>query len=155
MSRASSQADLRRVLEPVVTDRGLDLEDVVVTPAGRRRLLRVVVDGDGGVPLDTVAEISTAVSAALDDTDVMGGAPYVLEVSTPGVDRPLSDPRHWRRAVDRLVEASIDDGATVTGRVVEVGDDGVSLDVAGTRRSFGWRELGVGRVQVEFKNRRE
>ena len=67
-----------------------------ITPAGKRRLLRVVVDRDGGLGLDTVAAVSTAVSAVLDERDPMGGSPYVLEVSSPGVDRPLTEPRHWR-----------------------------------------------------------
>ena len=97
---------------PVVAERGLDLEDVQVTPAGKRRLLRVVVDQDGGVGLDSVATVSTAVAAALDDSDVMGGSPYVLEVTSPGVDRPLTQPRHWRRARSRLVEATVaEDGS--------------------------------------------
>ena len=91
---------------PWSTAQGLDLEDVVVTPAGKRRLLRVVVDQDGGVDLDTVAGVSTAVSATLDESDAMGGAPYVLEVTSPGVDRPLTAPRHWRRNRDRLVKVA-------------------------------------------------
>ena len=103
MAKASDRDSLMRLLDPVVTTQGLDLEDVVVTPAGRRRLLRVVVDRDGGLSLDAVAAVSTAVSAALDDSDAMGGAPYVLEVTSPGIDRPLTEPRHWRRNLTRLV----------------------------------------------------
>src|SRR5439155_892857 len=71
--------------------------------ARRRRLLRVVVDADGGVDLDNIALVSREASARLDDTGAMGEAPYTLEVSSPGVDRPLTQPRHWRRAVGRLV----------------------------------------------------
>ncbi len=150
MGASSNRDDLLRLLAPVVAERGLDLEDVQVTPAGKRRLLRVVVDQDGGVALDSVATISTAVAAALDDSDVMGGSPYVLEVTSPGVDRPLTQPRHWRRARTRLVEATVTEGGTVTGRVVEVGEDGVLLDVAGERRLIPWPQLTTGRVQVEF-----
>ena len=150
MSATSNRDDLLRLLAPLVAERGLDLEDVQVTPAGKRRLLRVIVDQDGGVPLDSVATVSTAVAAALDDSDVMGGSPYVLEVTSPGVDRPLTEPRHWRRARSRLVEATLTDANTVTGRVLEAGDDGVLLDVAGEQRLLGWPELARGRVQVEF-----
>jgi ribosome maturation factor RimP len=150
MGASSNRDDLLRLLTPVVAERGLDLEDVQVTPAGKRRLLRVVVDQDGGVALDSVATISTAVAAALDDSDVMGGSPYVLEVTSPGVDRPLTQPRHWRRARTRLVEATVTEGGTVTGRVVEVGEDGVLLDVAGEGRLIPWPQLTTGRVQVEF-----
>lgn len=150
MGRAPSRDVLIRLLAPVVADLGLDLEDVQVTPAGKRRMLRVVVDQDGGVDLDEVATLSTAVSAALDESDAMGGTPYVLEVTSPGVDRPLTEPRHWRRARSRLVEATLADSGTVTGRVQEAGDDGVVLLVAGKDRALRWDELARGRVQVEF-----
>ena len=85
MSTAAA-AQLRSVLDPIVTAAGLDLEDVVVRPAGSRRLVQVVVDKDGGIQLDDVAQISRACSEALDSTDVVKGA-YVLEVTSPGVDQ--------------------------------------------------------------------
>ena len=150
MGAASNREDLLRLLTPVVAERGLDLEDVQVTPAGKRRLLRVVVDQDGGVGLDSVATVSTAVAAALDESDVMGGSPYVLEVTSPGVDRPLTAPRHWRRARTRLVEATLAEEGTVTGRVVDAADDGVLLDVDGEQRLIPWPQLATGRVQIEF-----
>jgi ribosome maturation factor RimP len=150
MSGSANREALLRLLAPVVADAGLDLEDVVVTPAGRRRLVRVVVDRDGGVQLDDVATVSQAVSAALDEADPMGGAPYTLEVTSPGVDRPLTEHRHWRRATGRLVRAGLADGTTMTGRVEAVDDHGVVLDVDGVTRELAWAELGAGRVQVEF-----
>jgi len=153
MARASDRDSLLHLLEPVVAAHGFDLEDVVVTPAGKRRMLRVVVDQDGGVDLDDVAAVSTAVSSALDERDAMGGTPYVLEVTSPGVERPLTQPRHWRRAVDRLVAVGIAGVGDRTGRVVAVDDDGVDLDVAGTPVRVPWADLGRGRVQVEFKPR--
>jgi len=149
-ARGSDREPLLRLLEPVVADRGLDLEDVTITPAGRRRLLRVVVDRDGGVGLDTVAEVSTAVSRALDDSDAMGGQPYVLEVTSPGVDRPLTQPRHWRRATGRLVKATLTDGSTVLGRVGAADDDSAALDVDGSSRRLAYAEVATARVQVEF-----
>jgi len=155
VSATSNRDDLLRLLTPVVAERGLDLEDVQVTPAGKRRLLRVVVDQDGGVALDSVATVSSAVAAALDDSDVMGGSPYVLEVTSPGVDRPLTQQRHWRRARSRLVEATLADDATVTGRVVDARDDGVLLDIAGEQRLIPWPRLTAGRVQVEFNRPHE
>jgi ribosome maturation factor RimP len=105
------------------------------------------------VDLDAVAEVSTAVSAALDDSDVMGGLPYVLEVTSPGVDRPLTEPRHWRRAIDRLVAVGIAGVGDRTGRVTQVDDDGVVLDVDGAQLRAPWDDLGTGRVQVEFNRR--
>ena len=145
---------VHEVVEPAVTASGLVLEGVTVTPAGKRRVVRVVVDlpddALGSLDLDQVAAVSRAVNAALDADDrVLGGAPYVLEVSTPGVDRPLSERRHWSRARTRLVAVAVAD-TEVTGRVVSVDDDGVVLDVAGEQRAVAWADLGTGRVQVEF-----
>lgn len=149
-------ADARRdrlieLLTPVVADAGLDLEDLEVVPAGRRRLLRVVVDRDGGVSLDDVAEVSQGVSAALDSSEEMGSGAYVLEVTSPGVDRPLTLPRHWRRAAGRLVTVPTGDGERLTGRVVGAADDSVVLDVDGAERRLEFAAIGEGRVQVEFR----
>jgi ribosome maturation factor RimP len=153
MSRTSDRDNLVRTLEPAVTAHGFDLEDVVVTPAGKRRLLRVIVDRDGGVDLDDIAQISTSVAATLDDGDVMGAAPYVLEVTSPGVDRPLTEPRHWRRARGRLVKVGIAGTGERTGRVTQVDDDGVVLDVDGAETRAAWADLGDGRMQVEFNRK--
>jgi ribosome maturation factor RimP len=149
-ARGSDREALLALLEPVVASYHLDLEDVTVTPAGKRRLLRVTVDRDGGVELDTVADVSTAVAQALDESDAMGALPYVLEVSSPGVDRPLTQPRHWRRARGRLVAVTLRDGGTIEGRVVDASDAGVTLDVSGSSRHLGYHEVAAGRVQVEF-----
>jgi ribosome maturation factor RimP len=138
------------VIRPVVAAAGMDLESVRVTAAGRRRLLRVVVDSDRGVSLDDAAAVSRELSAALDAVAVMGDFPYTLEVSSPGVDRPLTDRRHWRRAVGRLVQVTVTDSGAVTGRIVSADADGVILDVEGTRRRFRYAALGAGAVQVEF-----
>ena len=148
---------LVQLLSPVVDGAGLDLEDVSVSPAGRRSVVRVVVDRDGGVPLDDVAEVSRVVSEALDELDTaepgLLGTSYVLEVSSPGVDRPLTAPRHWRRNAGRRVRATLREGGQVTGRVLRADDaeDGdVVLDVDGTERAIPYAELTKGMVQVEF-----
>lgn len=154
-STAQSRERLLALLGPVVCAAGYDLEDVSVTAAGRRSLVRVSVDADGGIDLDAVAEVSRVVSAAIDDTDAEapGGAefagPYVLEVSSPGIDRPLTEQRHWRRATGRLVRVQVGE-QTITGRVVDTSGSGVTLDVAGGQREVRWDELGRGSVQVEF-----
>ncbi|WP_149257706.1 ribosome maturation factor RimP [Actinomadura sp. K4S16] len=168
--RDAAAAALTRLLAPAVTEAGYDLEEVDVRPAGRRRLVRVVVDADGGISLDDIARLSETTSELLDGSDVMGSSPYVLEVTSPGVDRPLTEPRHWRRAVGRLVVAPLTEGGQIEGRVVAADDEAVEIDVvrkrrgkgAGAgggksagpetvRRRFGLGELGRGRVQVEFK----
>ena len=140
------------VATPVVHALGMDLEAVKVTSAGRRRLLRIVVDSDRGVSLDDAALASREISAKLDASDVMGDMPYTLEVSSPGVDRPLTQPRHWQRALGRLVRVPLAESPSspVQGRVVEADAADVVLDINGTRRRFGYAALGAGKVQIEF-----
>lgn len=160
-SAAQVRQSLLDLLEPLVAGAGYDLEDVTVSAAGRRSLIRVIVDADGGIDLDAVATVSRVVSDALDadiaDAEVLARSltgSYVLEVSSPGVDRPLTEPRHWRRAVGRLVTAQVK-GATVTGRVVTVDAAGATLDVKGRTQSVDWADLGRGKVQVEFNRTAE
>ncbi|MEV0127010.1 ribosome maturation factor RimP [Dactylosporangium sp. NPDC050688] len=145
---------LRKVVEPVVVAAGYDLEDLEVSRVGRRHLLRVAVDSDNGVDLDAVAEVSRAVSAALDEAEASGdeliAGEYELEVGSRGVDRPLTEPRHWRRNRTRLVQVDVT-GKPVTGRVTAVTGTGVTLDVEGTARTIAFEDLGPGRVQVEMK----
>jgi ribosome maturation factor RimP len=169
-SPVNTAADAERVaslLEPVVGAVGMDLEAVRITSAGRRRLLRLVVDADGGVGLDDIAVVSREVSAALDGSPVMGEQAYTLEVSSPGVDRPLTERRHWRRAIGRLVVAPLivspgtddqepraerpdDEVRRVEGRITGASADGITLDVAGESRRFGYGDLGPGKVKIEF-----
>jgi ribosome maturation factor RimP len=169
-SRAPRAADrttdrLVAAVEPVVTAAGYDLEELVVRAAGTRSVLRVVVDRDEGTSLDDVADLSRAISEVLDAEEDAGRAPYVLEVTSPGVDRPLTAPRHWRRNTGRLVAVEVGPERAreqVTARLLRVEDDGVVLAVekggakkGQVRRAVGertvpWAELGAGRVQVEF-----
>jgi len=147
---AASPDRVRAVVAPVVAAAGLDLEDLTLASAGRRRVLRIAVDRDGGVSLDDVALVSQRVAEQLDASDVMGEQPYVLEVGSPGVDRPLTEPRHWRRATGRLVEVVLADGSTVVGRVLVVEVDTVVLDVPGGDRRLRLHDVARARVQVEF-----
>lgn len=132
---------------------GLDLEGIELAAAGRRRVLRVAVDRDGGVTLDDVAAATKEVSRLLDDSDVMGEQPYLLEVSSPGTDRPLTHPRHWRRNTGRLVAVTTTDGRTRTGRVVQAGEDRILLDVDGSREEVALVDVTKARVEVEFNRK--
>jgi ribosome maturation factor RimP len=142
------------LLGPVVAATGLELEDVELRSVGRRLVLRVLVDGETGVSLDQVATASHAVSEALDDAEPLGDEPYTLEVSSPGVDRPLTLPRHWRRNVGRLVAVTLVDGREVTGRVLSVDDEQVELEIdtkgRKSRRSVALADVRRALVQVEF-----
>jgi ribosome maturation factor RimP len=127
----------------------LDLETIEITPAGKRRILRVSVDKDGGVTLDDVADATREVSRVLDDSDVMGEQPYTLEVTSRGVDKPLTLPRHWRRNVGRLVKVDLG-GDTVTGRITSSDDDAARIDVDGRTREIAYADVAKALVQIEF-----
>lgn len=149
MSAAQNQA-LAAVVEPVVAAAGAYLEGATVTPAGRRRVVRVVVDEVGGLTLDRVATISRAVSDALDSSNVLGDSPYVLEVTSPGVSRPLTLARHWAGAAGRLVAVKLSDGSELTGRVVDSSELDATLDVVGQPVVVDFATVSRAVVQVEL-----
>jgi len=154
--------DLAEVLTPL----DLVLEDLTVMPAGKRRLVRVLVDRalpTGGGPsdvippldLDHVAQVTRVISDRLDQTDAMGDQPYVLEVSSPGTDRPLTLPRHFRRNVGRLVEVTAPGQQPVTGRITGADEQGFTVLVTGTKgatteQTFQYADGLRGAVQVEW-----
>ena len=131
----------------------LDVEDVELTPAGKRRILRIAVDKDGGVTLDDVADATKEISRLLDESDVMGEHPYTLEVTSRGVDRPLTRPRHWRRNADRLVKVTTTDGETIEGRIAASDEVAASLAVGSTSREIAYADISRALVQVEFNRR--
>ena len=164
---AASWVRLREAIEPIVADAGFDLEAVTVSAAGRRRVVKIIVDSDDGVDLDRAAELSRAVSVLLDADDaVLGPAPYVLEVTSPGVGRPLTLPRHFRRSRRRLLVVSTTDGGSVTGhllRVVEPDAEPGTADEAtpapgitllvGPKADeviLAWDQVARAKVEVEF-----
>lgn len=148
--------DLERLLTPVVAAQNLEIDRVEILPAGRRKVVRVFLDGDGpagrGPSLDQIADATRAISDALDESTITGDAPYTLEVSSRGVGRPLTDPKHYRRNRGRLVQVT---GAAdpVTGRIVEVADDAVVLDVDGSRLTIALAEIAQAVVQIELNRR--
>ncbi|GAB2597071.1 ribosome maturation factor RimP [Microlunatus antarcticus] len=150
-------AAIEAVVSPVLESFGLELDALEVVPAGKRRVVRIVVDGDGpkgrGPLLDDIASASRAVSEALDTSDATGQAAYTLEVSSRGVGRPLTAPKHWRRNATRLVRVDLLDGSQLTGRITEAGEDAVELDVDGAARRLRYDEITKALVQVELNRR--
>ncbi len=140
---------LSGLLGPVIRQTGADLEGIEVRPAGTHRLVRVVIDKDGGVDLDAVAQVSAAVSAALDGADVLGDAPYTLEVTSPGVDRPLVLPRHWSRARGRLVRVRTA-GQEVVGRLDACDDTSFGLRTDAGVVTIEYSDVDHAHVEVEF-----
>lgn len=157
---STTQSDrLRGLVEPLVSAEQLDLEEIEVSRAGRRRVLRIIVDSEEGVELDTCAELSRAVSAMLDETDAMGEDEYVLEVSSPGADRPLTEHRHYVRATGRLARLQLREGGELVARILAVDDEGLDLEVPGvkgrkpTSRRIAFDEIAKARVELEFNRK--
>ncbi|WP_197674759.1 ribosome maturation factor RimP [Pedococcus dokdonensis] len=163
----SVKEQIRPAVEAPLRDLGLLVEDVAVTPAGKRRLVRIWIDrvlddaaattaATPPLTLDEVADATRAVSDALDESGAMGEQPYTLEVGSPGIDRPLTEPRHFRRNVSRLVTLTPVDGPAVTGRITAADDSRVTLEVPAAKKEparsveLGYADVARAVVQVEF-----
>lgn len=139
---------------PAAEAAGLIVDSVTVSAAGKNTKVLVTVDlpedAVGSADLDTVAKASRAIGDALDEANVPTGA-YLLEVSTPGTDRPLTLRRHFMRARTRLVELELTAGSALTGRIVDVKDGALVLDIDGKTQTVALADVKLGRVQVEMK----
>lgn len=142
---------LHGVLEPIVSGAGFEIDEIDVRAAGRRATVKLVVDSEQGVGLDDIARMSRAAAVELDQHEHLIGGSYTLEVTSPGVDRPLTGLRHWRRAHLRLVSVRYHDGQTLQGRVGRAGDASVVLLVEGKRRDLRYTDVAHASVQVEFR----
>lgn len=136
-------------LAPVVSVHGVDLDEVNLSKAGNRRVLTIALDCDGGVDLDVVAAVSRSISEHLDESDIMGAAPYVLEVSSRGVDKPLLTPTHWRRNNGRLVKV-VGSAIDAVGRITSSDDTSVTLNIKGQNKTVAFDDISKAMIQVEF-----
>lgn len=144
---------LEKLIAECMGDLGFDLEAVELTPAGKKRVLRIAMDQDGGVTIDDISSATRAISAALDASDVMGQLPYTLEVTSRGVDRPLTLERHWRRNAGRLVSAQLADGSTVEGRIGESDDSGVDITTNQGVQRLAYAVVAKALVQIELNRK--
>lgn len=146
--------NLTELLAPVVSKAGFVLEEVKITPLGKRRLIAVIVDGLARNPnLDEVTVVSRQVSDILDGYSLLGDQPFTLEVTTPGVDRPLTLPRHWVKNIGRLVKITCIDGTTLTGRIVSANETEVTLESVEPAISFD--QIKRAQIEIEFNRKVE
>ena len=157
MESVARPGPARDVLGPIEPDlaaaigsAGYDLEAIELTPAGKRRVLRIAVDKDGGITLDDVAEATRLLNDVLDVKDVLGEQPYTLEVTSRGVDRPLTHERHWRRNVGRLVKITLVEGGAVTARIVSAGETAATVLDGKDEREVAYADVAKAIVQIEF-----
>lgn len=158
MARSGPARDTLGPIEPdlvaALQSAGYDLEAIELTPAGKRRVLRIAVDKDGGITLDDVAEATRLISDVLEAKDVLGQLPYTLEVTSRGVDRPLTLERHWRRNARRLVKITLVEGGVVSARIVSAGESAATVEDEGTEREVAYADVAKAVVQIEFSRRR-
>jgi ribosome maturation factor RimP len=149
----ADQTAVRAAAEPVLSSLGLELVDVEIVGSGRARTLRLTIDREGGIDLETIAQANGPVSDALDAVDALSG-PYNLELSSPGVERPLRRPSEFRRFVGTTISVKshepIDDSRRHRGLLVDADDRGIVLDVDGRRRPFSYDAIAAARTVFEW-----
>ena len=152
MGTSTTDGPLQELLAPVVAASGLELDSVTRTRSDAMPLLRVVVEapiGADGIDSDTLADVSRAVSKALDTADPIDGE-YLLEVSTPGAERELTKVGHWMRQIGRLVRIKLRAGGYVSGRVIDASETSATIDVDGEATTIDYQDMRKARSRVDF-----
>ena len=139
--------DISDAVTPALSALGFYLEDVTITSAGRRSMLTIIVDGDTHLSLDQVTSATKAIGEIVESIQSLGETPFTLEVTSPGLDRPLTKPRHWRKNIDRLVKIVLLDGKEVKGRIKAASENSATVDEGEIKFS----DIKRASLEVEFK----
>jgi ribosome maturation factor RimP len=139
--------EISAAITPALSDLGFYLEDITITSAGRRSMLTVIVDGDTHLSLDQVTVATKAISEIVENIQSLGQAPFTLEVTSPGLDRPLTKPRHWRKNTDRLVKIVLLDGKEIKGRVKDATEISATID----EQVIKFSDIKRATLEIEFK----
>jgi ribosome maturation factor RimP len=140
--------EISAVITPALTSLGFYLEDLNITSAGRRSLLTVIVDGDKHLSLDEVTVATKAISEIVENIPSLGSTPFTLEVTSPGIDRPLTKARHWQKNIDRLVKVITIDGSQVLGRIKSASEESATVD----EHNIKYLDIKRATLEVEFKS---
>jgi ribosome maturation factor RimP len=143
----SNKEQVAAVITPAIEALGFYVEDISITSAGRRSMLTVIVDGDTHLSLDQVTVATKAISEIVENLPTLGNNPFTLEVTSPGLDRPLTKPRHWRKNKDRLIKIVLNDGKEITGRIKDSTDDGAIVD----EQKVAFVDIKRATLEIEFK----
>lgn len=141
------KADITAAIEPIIRATGNYLEDLTIQSAGKRRMITVIVDGDTHLNLDQVTVITKEISEVIENLSALGDIPFTLEVTSPGLDRPLTLPRHWRKNLGRLISITLQDGSKIKGRIGEASESSVIVDEA----KVNFADIKRAVLEVEFK----
>jgi ribosome maturation factor RimP len=143
----SNKEQVAAVITPAIQALGFYVEDISITSAGRRSMLTVIVDGDTHLSLDQVTVATKAISEIVENLPTLGNNPFTLEVTSPGLDRPLTKPRHWRKNKDRLIKIVLNDGKEITGRIKDSTDDEIIVD----EQKVAFVDIKRATLEIEFK----
>jgi ribosome maturation factor RimP len=143
----SNKEQVAAVITPAIEALGFYVEDISITSAGRRSMLTVIVDGDTHLSLDQVTVATKAISEIVENLPTLGNNPFTLEVTSPGLDRPLTKPRHWRKNKDRLIKIVLNNGKEINGRIKDSTDDEVIVD----EQKVAFVDIKRATLEIEFK----
>jgi len=143
----SNKEQVLAVITPAIESLGFYIEDITITSAGKRSMLTVIVDGDTHLSLDQVTVATKAISEIVENLPTLGNNPFTLEVTSPGLDRPLTKPRHWRKNQDRLIKVVLTDGKEIMGRIKDSTESSVNID----DQTINFADIKRATLEVEFK----
>ena len=139
--------DISAAITPALEALGFYLEDVTITSAGRRSMLTVIVDGDTHLSLDQVTSATKAIGEIVESIQSLGETPFTLEVTSPGLDRPLTKVRHWQKNINRLVKVVLLDGLEIKGRIKDVNEVSATID----EKNISYSDIKRATLEIEFK----
>jgi ribosome maturation factor RimP len=143
----SNKEQVAAAITPVIESLGFYVEDIAITSAGKRSMLTVIVDGDTHLSLDQVTVATKAISEIVENLPTLGNNPFTLEVTSPGLDRPLTKPRHWQKNKDRLIKIILNDGKEITGRI----KDSTQTAVTVNEKIINFADMKRATLEIEFK----
>ena len=143
----SNKEQVAAPITPAIESLGFYVEDIAITSAGKRSMLTVIVDGDTHLSLDQVTVATKAISEIVENLPTLGNNPFTLEVTSPGLDRPLTKPRHWQKNKDRLIKIILNDGKEITGRIKDSTQSAVTVD----EQVINFADMKRATLEIEFK----
>jgi ribosome maturation factor RimP len=143
----SNKEQVAAAITPAIESLGFYVEDIAITSAGKRSMLTVIVDGDTHLSLDQVTVATKAISEIVENLPTLGNNPFTLEVTSPGLDRPLTKPRHWQKNKDRLIKIILNDGKEITGRIKDSTQSAVTVD----EQVINFADMKRATLEIEFK----
>jgi ribosome maturation factor RimP len=139
--------DISAAITPALEALGFYLEDVTIISAGRRSMLTIIVDGDTHLSLDQVTSATKAIGEIVESIQSLGETPFTLEVTSPGLDRPLTKVRHWQKNLNRLVKVVLLDGLEIKGRIKDVNEVSATVD----EKNISYSDIKRATLEIEFK----